>query len=86
MILTAFAGIAEFDRDLTVEKTASGRTEAQKEVLSSDGQANYIQASWRPLEAFWLRVNRFKDVADGFKTHPSTIYRNLACKLSLWTP
>jgi len=78
MILTVFAGIAEFERDLIVERTSTGRQAAQKrgvkfgrpQILDS----NQIDAIKSLLE----KGSSVKKVAETFKVHSATIYRMLA--------
>ena len=79
MVLTVFAGVAEFERSLIVERTSSGRAAAKARgvrfgrprALSSD----QVEAS-RRLIAEGASV---RQVARGvLRCHPATLYRALA--------
>jgi DNA invertase Pin-like site-specific DNA recombinase len=78
MILTVFAGIAEFERDLIVERTASGRTAAQKRGVKFGRPGKLSPSQLEAIRSLLAQGKSVKDVAEAFKTHPSTIYRNLA--------
>ena len=78
MILTVFAGIAEFERDLIVERTASGRTAAQKRGVKFGRPGKLQPSQLEAIKSLLAQGKSVKDVADAFKTHPSTFYRNLA--------
>jgi hypothetical protein len=45
MIMTVFAGIAEFERDLIRERTGGGREAAENAVFSLDDRENSIPIS-----------------------------------------
>jgi len=77
MILTVFAGIAEFERDLIVERTASGRVAAQKRGVKFGRPGKLQPEQLSAIKSLLDQGKSVKDVADAFKTHPSTIYRNL---------
>ena len=77
MILTDFAGIAEFERDLIVERTASGGTAAQKRGVKFGRLGKLQPSQLEAIKSLLAQGKLVKDVADAFKTHPSTIYRNL---------
>ncbi len=77
MILTVFAGIAEFERDLIVERTTSGRIAAQKRGVKFGRPGKLQPGQIVAIQALLAQGKSVKDVADAFKTHPSTIYRNL---------
>jgi DNA invertase Pin-like site-specific DNA recombinase len=77
MILTVFAGIAEFERDLIVERTASGRIAAKKRGVKFGRPGKLQPEQLSAIKSLLDQGKSVKDVADAFKTHPSTIYRNL---------
>jgi len=78
LVLTIFAGIAEFERDLIVERTSSGRQAAQKRGVKfgrlSKLDANQIDA----IKSLLKEGNSVKTIANMFNTHQATIYRILA--------
>jgi DNA invertase Pin-like site-specific DNA recombinase len=77
MILTVFAGIAEFERDLIVERTTSGRTAAQKRGVKFGRPGKLSPSQLEAIKSLLAQGKSVKDVADAFNTHASTIYRNL---------
>lgn len=44
MIMTVFAGIAEFERDLIRERTGTGRLEAKNVVSALDDQKKWMMS------------------------------------------
>ena len=77
MILTVFAGIAEFERDLIVERTASGRAAAQKRGVKFGRPGKLSPGQLEAIKGLLAKGKTVKAVAEAFKMHPSTIYRNL---------
>lgn len=78
MILTVFAGIAEFERDLIVERTSSGRLAAQKRGVKFGRPLKLDSNQIDAIKSLLEKGNSIKTVAETFKTHPATIYRILA--------
>lgn len=78
MILTVFAGIAEFERSLIVERTSSGRKAAQKRGVKFGRPSKLDPNQIDAIKSLLEKGNSVKKVAETFKTHPSTIYRMLA--------
>jgi DNA invertase Pin-like site-specific DNA recombinase len=85
MIMTVFAGIAEFERDLIRERTGAGR-EAAKIRGVRFGRPKKLNAQQEKLAHRLLREGKStKAVAQTFEVHPATIYR-LSQAMSLLTP
>jgi DNA invertase Pin-like site-specific DNA recombinase len=78
MILTVFAGIAEFERDLIVERTSTGRIAAQKRGVKFGRPVKLSEKQIMTINDLIKRGSSIKNVAETFKTHPATIYRMLA--------
>ncbi len=78
MILTVFAGIAEFERDLIVERTSSGRLAAQKRGVKFGRPLKLDSNQIDAIKSLLEKGNSVKKVAETFITHPATIYRILA--------
>ena len=75
MIMTVFAGIAEFERDLIRERTGTGR-EAAKIRGVRFGHPKKLNAEQEKLAHRRLREGKStKAVAQTFEVHPATIYR-----------
>jgi len=77
MILTVFAGIAEFERDLIVERTSSGRLAAQKRGVKFGRPLKLGPSQIDSIKSLLEKGNSVKKVAETFKAHPATIYRIL---------
>lgn len=78
MILTIFAGIAEFERELIVERTRSGRQAAQKRGVKFGRPQKLGSDQIDAIKSLLEKGNSVKKVAETFKTHQATIYRILA--------
>src|ERR1017187_9249816 len=77
MIMTIFAGIAEFERDLIRERTGAGRADAQKRGVRF-GRPKKMNAEQRSLAQRLLKEGKsIRDVARTFSVHPATLYRIL---------
>ena len=77
MIMTIFAGIAEFERDLIRERTGAGRTDAQKRGVRF-GRPRKMNDDQRKLAQRLLREGKsIREVACTFSVHPATLYRLL---------
>jgi len=80
-ILTVFAGMAEFERELIRERTRAGRDVAKRRGVRF-GRPKKLNAEQRGL-AIRLRVEgkSVKEVAHIFGVHVSTIYRLSDCSI-----
>jgi DNA invertase Pin-like site-specific DNA recombinase len=75
MIMTVFAGIAEFERDLIRERTGAGRVAAQKRGVRF-GRPEKMNEEQKLLAKRLLLENRsVSEVAEMFNVHKATIYR-----------
>lgn len=77
MILTVFAGIAEFERDLIIERTSSGRKAAQKRGTKFGRPVKLDATQRESIRSLIESGTSIKKIAQTFKTHPATIYRIL---------
>jgi DNA invertase Pin-like site-specific DNA recombinase len=78
MMMTIFAGIAEFERDLIRERTGAGRANAQKRGVRF-GRPRKMNAEQRELAKRLIKEGRsVSEVARTFSVHPATLYRLLA--------
>ena len=75
MIMTVFAGIAEFERDLIRERTGAGRADAKKRGVRF-GRPKKMNADQRDLAQRLLKEGKsVREVARSFSVHPATLYR-----------
>jgi DNA invertase Pin-like site-specific DNA recombinase len=75
MVLTVFAGIAEFERELIRQRTDEGRQAAKKRGVTF-GRPFKLRPDQRELAARLLQEGRsVSEVARTFNVHPATIYR-----------
>ena len=75
MIMTVFAGIAEFERDLIRERTGAGRVAAQKRGVKF-GRPQKLNPEQKALALRLLEEGKsVTEVAKTFKVHGVTIYR-----------
>jgi DNA invertase Pin-like site-specific DNA recombinase len=75
MVLTVFAGIAEFERELIRQRTDEGRQAARKRGVSF-GRPSKLRPDQRELVSRLLQEGRsVSEVARTFNVHPATIYR-----------
>jgi DNA invertase Pin-like site-specific DNA recombinase len=75
MILTVFAGIAEFERDLIRERTSAGR-EAAKQRGVPFGRPRKLNTDQRKVATQLLSEGKaVRDIARTFDVHEATIYR-----------
>lgn len=75
MVLTIFAGIAEFERSLIRERTSAGRTAARARGVRF-GRPRKLSSDQGALAQRLLAEGRsVKEVARTLRVHPSTIYR-----------
>ena len=75
MIMTVFAGIAEFERDLIRERTSAGRTAAQQRGVRF-GRPKKMNEEQKALASRLLQEgSSVSEVAKTFNVHKATIYR-----------
>lgn len=75
MIMTVFAGIAEFERDLIRERTAAGR-EAAKSRGVRFGRPRKLNSEQEQLARRLIREGKpMSEIAKAFNVHAATIYR-----------
>jgi DNA invertase Pin-like site-specific DNA recombinase len=75
MIMTVFAGIAEFERDLIRERTSIGRKAAQGRGVKF-GRPSKLSPEQKRLILDLIAQNRsIQDIAKTFKVNRSTVYR-----------
>ena len=75
MIMTVFAGIAEFERDLIRERTGRGRIEAKKRGVRF-GRPNKLTPEQKSLALELIQNNKsVSEIARTFGVNRSTIYR-----------
>lgn len=75
MIMTVFAGIAEFERDLIRERTGAGR-EAAKQQGVRFGRPRKLNPDQAQLASQLLTEGKAaRDIAKVFNVHDATIYR-----------
>lgn len=75
MVLTIFAGIAEFERDLIRKRTDDGRKAAKKRGVKF-GRPSKLRPDQREIAIRLLDEGKsVSEVARTFNVHPATIYR-----------
>jgi DNA invertase Pin-like site-specific DNA recombinase len=75
MVLTVFAGIAEFERELIRQRTDEGRQAAKKRGVTF-GRPSKLRPDQRELATRLLQEGHsVSEVARTFNVHPATIYR-----------
>lgn len=75
MIMTVFAGIAEFERDLIRERTGAGRVAAMQRGVRF-GRPEKMNAEQKSLAKRLLQEDKsVSEVAKTFNVHKATIYR-----------
>lgn len=75
MIMTVFAGIAEFERDLIRERTSAGRAAAQHRGVRF-GRPKKLSEEQQALALRLLQEGKsVSEVARTFKVHGATVYR-----------
>ena len=75
MVMTVFAGIAEFERDLIRERTGAGRIAAKKRGVRF-GRPEKMNEEQKSLAKRLLQENKsVSDIAKTFNVHKATIYR-----------
>jgi len=75
MIMTVFAGIAEFERDLIRERTSAGREAALLRGVQF-GRPTKMEIGQKALASRLISEGKsVSQVAEIFKVHRATIYR-----------
>ena len=75
MIMTVFAGIAEFERDLIRERTSAGRVAAKQRGVRF-GRPRKLNSEQVQLASELLTQGKaVRDIARTFEVHEATIYR-----------
>lgn len=81
MVLTVFAGIAEFERSLIIDRTRSGREAAKARGVKFGPRPTLSLAQIEHArELIDLKARTVKEVADLLGVHRSTLYRALEKK------
>lgn len=75
MIMTVFAGIAEFERDLIRERTSAGRIAAQKRGVRFGRPRKLSQDQAKLAKRLLDEGKLVREVAETFEVHVATIYR-----------
>lgn len=75
MIMTIFAGIAEFERDLIRERTSAGREAAQKRGVRFGRPRKLSTDQQRLARRLVLEGKSVSEIARTFNVHAATIYR-----------
>ena len=75
MIMTIFAGIAEFERDLIRERTSAGREAAQKRGVRFGRPRKLTLDQGELARRLVSEGKAVREIASVFKVHPATIYR-----------
>jgi DNA invertase Pin-like site-specific DNA recombinase len=78
MIMTIFAGIAEFERDLIRERTGAGRDDAKKRGVRFGRPGKMNQEQKNLAQRLVAEGKSVSEVARTFRVHPTTVYRVLA--------
>jgi DNA invertase Pin-like site-specific DNA recombinase len=75
MVMTVFAGIAEFERDLIRERTGAGR-EAAKQRGVRFGRPHKLNTDQAEVATQLLAEGKpVRDIARTFNVHEATVYR-----------
>lgn len=75
MIMTVFAGIAEFERDLIRERTSAGRVAAKRRGVRFGRPRSLTPEQRKVAEKLRREGRSIQDIADVFNVHAATIYR-----------
>jgi DNA invertase Pin-like site-specific DNA recombinase len=75
MIMTVFAGIAEFERDLIRERTTAGREAAKQRGVRFGRPRKLNPAQEKLARRLFAEGKAVQDIAQTFNVHPATIYR-----------
>jgi DNA invertase Pin-like site-specific DNA recombinase len=75
LIMTVFAGIAEFERDLICERTKAGRDVAGERTVSF-GRPRKLEPEQAKLAQRLISEGKsVRQIAETFNVHAATIYR-----------
>lgn len=75
MIMTVFAGIAEFERDLILERTQAGRIAAKTNGVRFGRPPKLNPEQSRLAQQLIEEGKAAREIADTFNVHVATIYR-----------
>lgn len=75
MIMTVFAGIAEFERDLIRERTSAGRAAAKQRGVRFGRPRKLNPDQVNVASKLLAEGTSVRDVARTFNVHEATIYR-----------
>jgi DNA invertase Pin-like site-specific DNA recombinase len=78
MIMTIFAGIAEFERDLIRERTGAGRADAKKRGVRFGRPKKMNEEQLKLARRLLKEGTSVSEVARTFSVHPATLYRMVA--------
>jgi DNA invertase Pin-like site-specific DNA recombinase len=80
MVLTVFSGMAEFEKELILERTSTGRHAAKKRGVRF-GRPSSLNAEQARLAKRLLEEGKSaKEIAKTFGVHKTTVYRATACQ------
>ena len=77
MVLTVFAGIAEFDRELIHERTRSGRLAAQARGVRFGRPPKLTSDQFAPAKRLASEGTSVPETSKILNVHRSTLYRSL---------
>jgi DNA invertase Pin-like site-specific DNA recombinase len=80
MVLTVFAGIAEFERELIRERTGAGRMAAKKRGVRFGRPASLNPDQTALAKRLLAEGKSAREVANAFGVHKATIYRATTAK------
>lgn len=83
MVLTVFAGIAEFERELIAERTKSGRIAAQKKGIRFGRPPKLSTEQVALGQRLLTEGHSVRDAARILNCHHATLYRAMASSLPL---
>ncbi len=77
MVMTIFSGIAEFERELIIERTSVGRESAKKRGVRFGRPSKLNEEQKTLIKRLLAEGESIKNIAKTMSTHPSTVYRSL---------
>lgn len=77
LIMTFFAGMAEFERDLIRDRTSAGRREAKVRGVKFGRPSKVTPAQMKLIKRLLAEGQSIRQVADTFDIHYTTLYRLL---------
>jgi DNA invertase Pin-like site-specific DNA recombinase len=75
MIMTVFGGIAEFERDLILERTGAGRQAAKQRGVRFGRPRKLNPDQTQVASQLIAQGKPIRDIARTFNVHEATIYR-----------